>query len=76
VRGFRGAVGHTPSGLEVSLTPHAGFGLGSDGGSAEAGATLKIGEGLDRLAPDGSARFGERPAVVSVRRRIRPGGRL
>jgi hypothetical protein len=61
VRGFRGAVGHTASGLEVSLTPHAGFGLGSDGGSAEAGATLKIGEGLDRLAPDGSARFGERP---------------
>jgi hypothetical protein len=61
VRGFRGAVGHTASGLEVSLTPHAGFGLGSDGGSAEAGATLKIGEGLDRLAPDGRARFGERP---------------
>jgi hypothetical protein len=61
VRGFRGAVGHTPSGLEVSLTPHAGFGVGSEGGSAEAGATLKIGEGLDRLAPDGTARFGERP---------------
>ena len=61
VRGFRGAVGHTASGLEVSLTPHAGVGLGSDGGSAEAGATLKIGEGLDRLAPDGDARFGERP---------------
>jgi len=61
VRGFRSAVGHTPSGLEVSLTPHAGLGLGSDGGSAEAGATLKIGEGLDRLAPDGESRFGERP---------------
>ncbi|WP_299176355.1 lipid A-modifier LpxR family protein [uncultured Brevundimonas sp.] len=60
VRGFRGAVGRTPSGLEVSLTPHAGFGLGTEGGSAEAGATLKIGEGLERLAPDGSARFGER----------------
>jgi len=60
VRGFRGAVGHTASGLEVSLTPHAGFGVGSEGGSAEAGATLKIGEGLDRLAPDGAQRFGER----------------
>ena len=60
VRGFRGATGHTPSGLEVSLTPHAGFGVGSDGGSAEAGATLKIGEGLDRLAPSGQQRFGER----------------
>ncbi|KAK0341203.1 hypothetical protein LTR94_027376, partial [Friedmanniomyces endolithicus] len=60
VRGFRGARGRTASGLEVSLTPHAGLGVGSDGGSAEAGATLKIGENLDRLAPDGSQRFGER----------------
>lgn len=61
VRGFRGAHGRTASGLEVSLTPHAGIGVGSQGGSAEAGATLKIGEGLDRLAPDGRERFGERP---------------
>lgn len=61
VRGFRGARGHTASGLEVSLTPHAGVGVGSDGRSAEAGVTLKIGEGLDRLAPDGQERFGERP---------------
>lgn len=61
VRGFRGARGHTPSGLEVSLTPHAGVGVGSEGRSAEAGVTLKIGEGLDRLAPDGQERFGERP---------------
>ncbi|WP_453977034.1 lipid A-modifier LpxR family protein [Brevundimonas sp. Marseille-Q4549] len=61
VRGFRGAHGHTPSGLEVSLTPHAGVGVGSEGRSAEAGVTLKIGEGLDRLAPDGDERFGQRP---------------
>jgi len=61
VRGFRGARGHTASGLEVSLTPHAGVGVGSEGRSAEAGVTLKIGEGLDRLAPDGGERFGERP---------------
>ncbi len=61
VRGFRGAHGRTASGLEVSLTPHAGIGVGSEGGSAEAGATLKIGEGLDRLAPDGRERFGDRP---------------
>jgi hypothetical protein len=61
VRGFRGARGHTASGLEVSLTPHAGLGVGSEGRSAEAGVTLKIGEGLDRLAPDGRERFGERP---------------
>ena len=61
VRGFTAARGRTASGLEVSLTPHAGLGVGSEGGSAEAGATLKVGEGLERLAPDGHERFGERP---------------
>jgi len=61
VRGFRSARGHTASGLEVSLTPHAGLGVGSEGRSAEAGVTLKIGEGLERLAPNGRERFGERP---------------
>lgn len=61
VRGFRGAHGHTASGLEVSLTPHAGLGVGSEGRSAEAGVTLKIGEGLERLAPSGAERFGEHP---------------
>lgn len=60
-RGWTAAHGRTASGLEVSLTPHAGFGVGSDGPSAEAGATLRIGEGLDRLAPDGDEAFGERP---------------
>ncbi|WEK57420.1 MAG: DUF2219 family protein [Candidatus Brevundimonas phytovorans] len=59
-RGWIAAHGRTASGLEVSLTPHAGLGVGSDGPSAEAGATLKIGEGLDRLAPDGDEAFGER----------------
>ncbi|MND86315.1 hypothetical protein D3C80_782760 [compost metagenome] len=59
-RGWVAAQGRTASGLEVSLTPHAGVGFGSDGTMAEAGATLKIGEGLDRLAPDGDEAFGER----------------
>lgn len=60
VRGFRSATGRTASGLEVSLTPHAGLGVGSQGGSAEAGATLKIGSGLERMVPDGREAFGER----------------
>ena len=59
-RGWTAARGRTASGLEVSLTPHAGFGVGSDGPSAEAGATLRIGENLDRLAPNGDEAFGER----------------
>ncbi|WP_312144936.1 lipid A-modifier LpxR family protein [Brevundimonas sp.] len=59
-RGWVAAQGRTASGLEVSLTPHAGVGFSRDGTTAEAGATLKIGEGLDRLAPDGDEAFGER----------------
>lgn len=59
-RGFRAATGYTASGLEVSLTPHAGVGVGSEGGSAQAGATLRIGSGAERLVPDGSEAFGQR----------------
>lgn len=55
------AVGRTASGLEVSLTPHAEIGMGDGGASLEAGATLRIGRGLERLAPDGSEVFGDRP---------------
>ncbi|WP_125256106.1 lipid A-modifier LpxR family protein [Brevundimonas fluminis] len=60
-RGWPTAIARTESGLEVSLTPHAGIGLGSRGGSAEAGATLKIGNDLERMVPDGSEAFGDRP---------------
>ncbi|ADK99495.1 hypothetical protein Bresu_0181 [Brevundimonas subvibrioides ATCC 15264] len=59
-RGWPVARGYTASGLEVSLTPHAGIGVGDRGGLAEAGATLKIGRGIDRLVPEGSAAFGQR----------------
>ena len=59
-RGFAAARGYTPSGLEVSLTPHAGVGMGEDGGTAEAGATLRIGSGLEDMVRDGSAAFGQR----------------
>lgn len=60
VRGWPAARGYTASGLEVSLTPHAGVGIGSRGGSAEAGATLRIGSGLERMVPEGQDAFGER----------------
>jgi hypothetical protein len=59
-RGWPVARGYTASGLEVSLTPHAGIGVGDEGGSAEAGATLKIGSDIERLVPRGSRAFGER----------------
>ncbi|MBU1345922.1 MAG: lipid A deacylase LpxR family protein [Alphaproteobacteria bacterium] len=59
-RGWPVARGYTASGLEVTLTPHAGFGVGDRGGTAEAGATLRIGSGADRLVPEGSSAFGEK----------------
>lgn len=59
-RNFISARGRTAGGLEVSLTPHIGLGAGSDGGSAEAGATLRIGNDLERLVPDGADAFGDR----------------
>lgn len=59
-RGWEVARGYTRSGLEVTLTPHAGVGVGDRGGTAEAGATLRIGSRADRILPEGSAAFGER----------------
>ena len=56
VRGWPVATAYTENGLEVSLTPHAGVAVGSDGGSAEAGATVRIGSAEVR---DGAA-FGDR----------------
>ena len=50
----------TPGGVDISFSPHVGVGAGSDGGTAEAGATLRIGRDLEALVPDGSDRFGDR----------------
>ncbi len=60
VRGWPVARGYTASGLEVSLTPHAGIGVGSRGGTAEAGATLRIGGDIGDMVPEGSEAFGQR----------------
>ena len=60
-RGWTEILGRTASGLDVALTPHVGVGVGSRGGSTEAGATLRIGPDLDRLVPEGEEAFGQRP---------------
>ena len=59
-RGWTETLGRTESGLDVTLTPHLGLGVGSRGQVTEAGATLRIGRDLDRLVPDGEDAFGER----------------
>ena len=60
-RQWTAAYGRTPSGLEVSLTPHTGVTYSRDGTSAEAGATLRIGQNLRHLAQNGDEVFGNRP---------------
>jgi hypothetical protein len=59
-RGWTGTLAQTASGLDITLTPHVGVGVGSRGGTTEAGATLRIGPDLDRLVPDGGEAFGQR----------------
>lgn len=59
-RGWTETLGQTENGLDVTLTPHLGVGVGTRGQVTEAGATLRIGRDLDRLAPEGEEAFGER----------------
>jgi hypothetical protein len=59
-RGWPSTLGYTASGLEVTLTPHAGVGLTPLGPVAEAGATLSIGSDVDRMVPEGQEVFGDR----------------
>jgi hypothetical protein len=50
IRGWPSAMIVRAGAIGVNVTPHAGFGIGSGGGSsAEAGATLKIGSVKDAL---------------------------
>lgn len=58
-RGWTARSYDAETGLAVEVTPHAGFGVGSEGSTAEAGATIRIGSGLERLVPDGDAAFDE-----------------
>jgi hypothetical protein len=50
----------TASGWQVDLTPHAGVGYGTAGGSAQAGATLRLGPDLSERVPNGAETFGDR----------------
>lgn len=51
-RGWPGAVSFTAGEFDVDVSPHAGVGLSSAGGSAQAGATLTLGQRLDDEVED------------------------
>lgn len=60
-RGWPGAMSMRSGRYALDVTPHAGFGMTSLGGSAEAGATVRFGEddALSRLGVKDGAVFGE-----------------
>ena len=47
-------------GVELAFEPHAGLEIGSRGGAAVTGATVRIGRDLESLVADGSETFGDR----------------
>ena len=57
-RDWPGAVSLTGRIFDLDLTPHAGLGMTSQGGSAEAGATLTVAQGGDDLLGGRLARLG------------------
>ncbi len=65
-RGWPSAVKFAAGKYALDVTPHAGFGFGDAGGSAEAGATVRLGKNVeDRVASslglrDGDEAFGQR----------------
>jgi hypothetical protein len=59
VRGWPAALTITGDRYALDLTPHAGLGFGSGGGSAEAGATLRLGETARRLGIRNGSEFGD-----------------
>ena len=59
-RGWSSGPVETESGMQIDFTPHAGVGMGTDGGSVEAGATFRVGPDLDKMVPDGQEQFGDR----------------
>lgn len=65
-RGWPSAVKFAAGAYALDVTPHAGFGFGDAGGSAEAGATVRLGKNVeDRVSDslglrDGDEAFGTR----------------
>jgi hypothetical protein len=59
-RGWPGALKLSAAGYDLDVTPHAGVGVSSDGGSAEAGATVRFGSDLQQKVMSGLSGLGVR----------------
>ncbi len=59
-RGWSHLLARSDDGMELAVEPHAGLQIGSRGGAAVAGATVRIGRDLQDLVADGREAFGDR----------------
>ncbi len=60
IRSWPRAINFAEGGLQVDVSPHAGLGVGSRGGSAEAGATLTVGQKREKQAVEALKDLGVR----------------
>jgi Uncharacterized protein conserved in bacteria (DUF2219). len=60
IRAWPRAINLTDGRYELDISPHAGFGVGSRGGSAEAGAMLTVGERREQRAVEALKGLGVR----------------
>lgn len=63
IRSWPRAINFAEGGLEFDVSPHAGVGVGSRGGSAEAGATLTVGQKRERQAVEALKDLGVREGL-------------
>lgn len=63
IRSWPRAINFAEGGLEFDVEPHAGVGVGSRGGSAEAGATLTVGQKRERQAVEALKDLGVRDGL-------------
>jgi len=63
IRSWPRAINFAEGGLEFDVSPHAGVGVGSRGGSAQAGATLTVGQKREQQAVEALKDLGVREGV-------------
>jgi hypothetical protein len=66
IRNWPGAVSLETRSFGVDVTPHAGLGMSSDGGVAEAGATVRVSQKLDTIAKERLEALGIRDGTTAM----------